>query len=147
MQVVGAGIPERKQRGVEDEAQLADRNYIRCDTEGVEKIPENEEEDIKRHRQEQAHRPRRPAGPPRAEHVQPPRRIPPHLPLQLEPSDPGLDDRIAQPRRFAMKVFNIQGDFLPSGVGISTLDTEFNSTPALNLADANTTRDMIGLSN
>lgn len=34
-------------RGVDDEAKLADRNYIRWDAHGVEKIAENEEEDIK----------------------------------------------------------------------------------------------------
>lgn len=34
-------------RGVDGEAKLADRNYIRWDAEGVEKIPENEEDDIK----------------------------------------------------------------------------------------------------
>lgn len=34
-------------RGVDHEAKLADRNYIRWDAEGVEKIPENEEEDIR----------------------------------------------------------------------------------------------------
>ncbi|KAL8643527.1 MAG: hypothetical protein Q9226_008305, partial [Calogaya cf. arnoldii] len=34
-------------RGVDDEATLADRNYIRWDAEGVEKIAENEEKDIK----------------------------------------------------------------------------------------------------
>lgn len=33
-------------RGVDDESKLASRNYIRWDAEGVEKIPENEEEDI-----------------------------------------------------------------------------------------------------
>ena len=32
--------------GVDDEAKLADRKYIRWDAEGVEKIPENEEKDI-----------------------------------------------------------------------------------------------------
>ena len=34
-------------RGVDDESKLANRNYIRWDAEGVEKIPPNEEEDIK----------------------------------------------------------------------------------------------------
>lgn len=34
-------------RGVDDESKLADRKYIRWDAEGVEKIAENEEEDIK----------------------------------------------------------------------------------------------------
>ncbi|KAI9753252.1 MAG: cell division control protein [Chaenotheca gracillima] len=62
-----------------------------------------------------------------------------------EPGDPGLDDRIAQPRGCAFKVFNINGDFLPEGQGIPTQDFEFNSTPALDLADAKTTREIIDL--
>lgn len=62
-----------------------------------------------------------------------------------EPGDPGLDDRIPQPRGFAMKVFNVDGDFLPGGAGIPTQDIEFNSTPALDLADAKTTREIIDL--
>lgn len=62
-----------------------------------------------------------------------------------EPGDPALDDRIPQPRGLGMKVFNVQGDFLPDGVGIPTQDIEFNSTPALELADAKTTKEIIGL--
>lgn len=37
-----------------------------------------------------------------------------------EPGDPGLDDRTAQPRGFAMKVFNVKGDFLPAGKDFPT---------------------------
>lgn len=34
-------------RGIDDEAKLADRNYMPWNTEGVEQIPANEDEDIK----------------------------------------------------------------------------------------------------
>lgn len=45
-----------------------------------------------------------------------------------------------------MKVFNVSGEML-DGVGknLTTQDIEFNSTPALDLADAKTTREVIGL--
>ncbi|KAL9108816.1 MAG: hypothetical protein Q9227_006473 [Pyrenula ochraceoflavens] len=64
-----------------------------------------------------------------------------------EPGDPGLDDRIPQPRGFAMKVFNVKdhGPRFSSGVNLTTQDIEFNSTPALDLADAKTTREIIYL--
>jgi hypothetical protein len=62
-----------------------------------------------------------------------------------EPGDPALDDRIPQPRGLGMKIFNVEGEFLPDGVGIPTQDLEFNSTPALDLADAKTTKEIIGL--
>ena len=44
-----------------------------------------------------------------------------------------------------MKVFSVDGDFLEAGKGIPTQDIEFNSTPALDLADAKTTREIIDL--
>ena len=89
-----------------------------------------------------------------------------------EPGDPGLDvskalsiecrsarvrsvfylrhslpsqDRIPQPRGFAMKVFNVEGEMLEAGKDIPTQDIEFNSTPGLDLADASTTRDVLTL--
>ena len=62
-----------------------------------------------------------------------------------EPGDPGLDDRTAQPRGFAMKLFNVHGDFLEDGKDYPTQDIEFNSTPALDLADAKTTKEIIDL--
>ncbi|KAJ4569708.1 hypothetical protein HRR90_007006 [Exophiala dermatitidis] len=85
-----------------------------------------------------------------------------------EPGDPGLDvrgqsvrtyvdatltqntltqDRIPQPRGFAMKVFDVHGEHFDAGKGLhlSTQDIEFNSTPALDLADAKTTREIIDL--
>ncbi len=80
-----------------------------------------------------------------------------------EPSDPGLDvselhrysivgradmdtqDRIPQPRGFAIKVFGVNGPRFPEGEGLTTHDIEFNSTPALDLADAKTTKEIVDL--
>ncbi|CAD6593397.1 MAG: hypothetical protein ASARMPREDX12_007128 [Alectoria sarmentosa] len=55
-----------------------------------------------------------------------------------EPGDPGLD-----PRGFAMKVFNVPGEKFDSTK--TAQDIEFNSTPALDLADAKTTKEIIDL--
>lgn len=44
-----------------------------------------------------------------------------------------------------MKVFNVKGEMLEAGKDIPTQDIEFNSTPALDLADASTTRDILTL--
>jgi hypothetical protein len=49
------------------------------------------------------------------------------------------------PRGCGIKVFNVHGDFLPAGEGFDTQDLEFNSTPALDLADAKTSREIIDL--
>lgn len=54
-------------------------------------------------------------------------------------------DRIPQPRGLAMKVFNVNGRMFDDGQAFPTQDIEFNSTPALDLADARTTRDILGL--
>lgn len=62
-----------------------------------------------------------------------------------EPGDPGLDDRIPQPRGLGMKMFNVQGDMFEAGQGWPTHDIEFNGTPALDLADAKTTKEIIHL--
>ncbi len=56
-----------------------------------------------------------------------------------------LQDRIPQPRGFAMKVFDVHGEMFDAGKDIPTQDIEFNSTPALDLATAKVTRDIIGL--
>ncbi|KAF7905025.1 uncharacterized protein EAF01_005547 [Botrytis porri] len=61
-----------------------------------------------------------------------------------EPGDPALDDRIPQPRGLGMKVFNVHGERF-DGKELSTQDIEFNSTPALDLADAKTTKEIIDL--
>ncbi|KAH7125747.1 hypothetical protein B0J11DRAFT_529157 [Dendryphion nanum] len=64
-----------------------------------------------------------------------------------EPGDSGLDDRMPQPRGFAIKLFNIHDKMLPEGESLSLTvqDIEFNSTPALDLADAKTTREIIAI--
>lgn len=62
-----------------------------------------------------------------------------------EPGDPALDDRIAQPRGLGMKVFNVPGEMFEAGKDFDTQDIEFNSTPALDLADAKTTKEIIDL--
>ena len=54
-------------------------------------------------------------------------------------------DRIPQPRGFAMKVFNVDGEMFDAGRDFPTQDIEFNSTPALDLTDAKTTREIINL--
>jgi hypothetical protein len=43
------------------------------------------------------------------------------------------------------QVFDVHGEFFPAGEGIPTQDIEFNSTPALDLADAKTTKEIIDL--
>ncbi|KAF1990929.1 heme-dependent catalase [Aulographum hederae CBS 113979] len=156
-------------------ADLATRNYIRWDAQGVEKILEGEEKDIQavadminagqraqfnknRHVFGGTHN--RTQGIVKGTFI-----VQDDLPKHLkqtelfekggeypvvcryssEPPDPGLDDRIPQPRGFAMKLFNIHGRKLPGGENISTQDIEFNSTPALDLADARTTAEIISL--
>jgi hypothetical protein len=44
-----------------------------------------------------------------------------------------------------MKVFDVHGDFFDEGKDIPTQDIEFNSTPALDLANARVTREIIDL--
>ncbi|KAL2073184.1 hypothetical protein VTL71DRAFT_10508 [Oculimacula yallundae] len=86
--------------------------------------------------------------------------LPPHLaqslfsqpaeyPLAMryssEPGDPGLDDRIPQPRGLAMKIFNVHGEMFDIGKDYPTQDIEFNSAPAIELADAKTTKEIFEL--
>lgn len=44
-----------------------------------------------------------------------------------------------------MKVFNVQGEMFEAGRDFPTQDIEFNSTPALDLADAKTTKEILDL--
>ena len=44
-----------------------------------------------------------------------------------------------------MKVFNVKGDMFDAGKDCPTQDIEFNSTPALDLATAKVTREIIDL--
>ncbi|KAL8747736.1 MAG: hypothetical protein Q9190_000435 [Brigantiaea leucoxantha] len=161
-------------RGVDDESILASRNYIRWDAEGVEKTPANEEEDIQavadminaiqktqynNHRHCYSGTHARTQGIVRGKLIVHDD-LPKHLKQSMfdhgaeypvvcryssEPGDPGLDDRIPQPRGFAMKVFNVHGDMFLAGADTPTQDIEFNSTPAIDLADAKTTREIIDL--
>ena len=52
-------------------------------------------------------------------------------------------DRIPQPRGFAMKIFHVPGEMFDATK--TAQDIEFNSTPAIDLADAKTTREIIDL--
>lgn len=56
-----------------------------------------------------------------------------------------LQDRIPQPRGFAIKLFGVNGPRFPEGEGLTTHDIEFNSTAALDLADAKTTKEIVDL--
>ncbi|GKU05896.1 heme-dependent catalase [Fusarium langsethiae] len=63
-----------------------------------------------------------------------------------EPSDPKLDFRsYHQPRGLSMKVFNFKGDMFEADKDFPTQDIEFNGTPALNLANAKTTKEILDL--
>ncbi|KAA6410379.1 MAG: heme-dependent catalase [Lasallia pustulata] len=153
-----------------DEAAIEGRNYIRWDAEGVEKIPPHEEEDIKavaeqvngiQRRLYNQHRHAFGGTHARTQGVVKGKLIvqndlPKHLKQTLfdhgaeypvlcryssEPGDAGLDDRIPQPRGFAMKVFNVEGEMFDAGKDLPTQDIEVNSTPAIDLADAKTTRE------
>ncbi|KAI5360143.1 putative catalase core domain, Catalase superfamily [Septoria linicola] len=65
-----------------------------------------------------------------------------------EPGAPGFSDTIPAPRGFSMKLFNVGGDSFPTGADVShpqTQDIEFNSTPAIELADAQTTREIFDI--
>ncbi|KAF4454882.1 heme-dependent catalase [Fusarium austroafricanum] len=62
-----------------------------------------------------------------------------------EPSDLKPDDRIPQPRSLAMKIFNVQGEMFEFGKDFLTQDIEFNGTPAIDLADAKTTKETLDL--
>lgn len=86
--------------------------------------------------------------------------LPPHLaqtmfakpttyPLAMryssEPGDPGLDDRIPQPRGLGMKIFNVQGKRLEGAIDIPVQDLEFNNCAVLELSDAKTSYEIIDL--
>ncbi|EME44631.1 hypothetical protein DOTSEDRAFT_111644, partial [Dothistroma septosporum NZE10] len=67
-----------------------------------------------------------------------------------EPGDAGFPDNYPAPRGFSMKLFNVSGDFYEAGrdkdgKDVPTQDIEFNSTPAIELADAKTTREIFDI--
>ncbi|KAM0544654.1 hypothetical protein ACHAPJ_011715 [Fusarium lateritium] len=154
---------------------LSNRNYIRWDAKGVEEIPSNEAEDIqnvvakinetqRRFYEQNGHcfggTHARTQGIVKGT-LYVSDDLPPHLKqtelfaqageypvicrYSSEPSDPKLDDRIPQPRGLAMKIFNVKGEMFEGGRDIPTQDIEFNSTPALDLADAKTTKEILDL--
>lgn len=45
----------------------------------------------------------------------------------------------------AMKIFGVNGKMFDAGKDYDTQDIEFNSTPAIDLADAKTTKEIVGL--
>jgi hypothetical protein len=71
-----------------------------------------------------------------------PGEVPIAMRYSTETAGPGIDDRIPQPRGLGMKVFNVQGEMFDAGKDFPTQDIEFNSTPAIELADAKTTREI-----
>ncbi|KAF4944444.1 hypothetical protein FSARC_14677 [Fusarium sarcochroum] len=154
---------------------LSNRNYIRWDAKGVEDIPPNEAEDIqnviakinetqRRFYEQNGHcfggthartqgivkgtlyvSDDLPSHLKQTELFAEAGEYPVICRYSSEPSDPKLDDRIPQPRGLAMKLFNVKGEMFEGGREIPTQDIEFNSTPALDLADAKTTKEILGL--
>ncbi|EPE36826.1 Heme-dependent catalase-like protein [Glarea lozoyensis ATCC 20868] len=152
---------------------VSSRHYIRWDSEGVQSIPSNEAEDIKavaeminsiqrtqfnkaRHCFSGTHA--RTQGVVKGKLIvgdlsshlaqtlfSHPGEYPICMRYSTEPGDPGLDDRIPQPRGLGIKVFKVDGEMFEAGKDFPTHDIEFNSTPALDLADAKTTREIVDL--
>ncbi|KAF2142610.1 uncharacterized protein K452DRAFT_350914 [Aplosporella prunicola CBS 121167] len=143
---------------------LASRTYIRWDAEGVEVVPPNEAQDIQatadminESQRSQWDHTRHCFGGTHARTqgiVKGKLIVPDDLPKHLkqtelfekggeypvacryssEPGDPGLD-----------AIFNVEGEMFEAGAGIPTQDIEFNSTAAIELADAKTTREILEL--
>ncbi|KAI2618353.1 catalase-like domain-containing protein [Hypoxylon sp. NC1633] len=154
-------------------ADLVGRKYVPWEAEGVEAIPPQEEEDTKaiitqinEMQQRQYNKTRHCYGGTHARTqgiVKGTFIVPGDLPKHLkqselfkeagkypvacryssEPGDPGLDDHVPQPRGFAMKIFNVKGEMFDAGKDCPTQDFEFNSAPAIELADAKTTREIL----
>ena len=74
-----------------------------------------------------------------------PGKYPIRMRYSTELGDPALDGSIPQPRGLGMKVFNVPGEMFDIGNDYNTQDIEFNSTPALGLADAKTAKEIIDL--
>ncbi|KAK2597880.1 hypothetical protein N8I77_012635 [Diaporthe amygdali] len=160
---------------MDSEKDLSNRNYIRWDAGGVEKVPPNEAEDIQtvadlanelqrrtwnktRHGYGATHARTQgivkgsfivledlPEHLKQTELFQHGGQYPAACRYSSEPGDPGLDDRIPQPRGFAIKLFNVNGDMFDAGKSCPTQDIEFNSAPAIELADAKTTKEIFQL--
>ncbi|MCJ1403070.1 hypothetical protein MMC11_006293 [Xylographa trunciseda] len=137
---------------------LENRNYIPF-VSGVEHLPENEAEDIQavadminaiQRAQWNCHRHAFSGTHARTQGLvkgvlKVPDDLPKHLKQGMFANGGEYPDRIPQPRSFAMKVFGVEGEMFDDGKECPTQVIEFNSTPALDLADAKTTREIIDL--
>ncbi|KAL7782547.1 heme-dependent catalase [Trichoderma afarasin] len=154
---------------------MATREYMRWNSQGVEKIPEDEADDIQAvveifnglhqamfqmngHVMSGTHG--RSHGVVKGTFI-----VPGNLPSHLKQTelfaqageypavcryssalpDPNVDDRIPQPRGFAIKLFGVEGEMFQEGRDSPTQDIEFNSTPILDLANAKTAKEIIAL--
>ncbi|KAL7940807.1 heme-dependent catalase [Trichoderma barbatum] len=154
---------------------MATREYIRWDSQGVEKIPEGEADDIQAvvkmfdrlHQAMFQMNSHAVSGTHGRSHVvvKGTFMVPGNLPSQLKQTelfaeageypavyryssalpDPNVDDRIPQLRGFAIKLFGVKGEMLQQGRETRTQVIEFNSTPVLDLADAKTAKEIIAL--
>lgn len=154
---------------------LSNRKYMRWDTPGIEEVPPGEEDDINavaeqmNKLQEQQFDNHRHVYTPTHSRTHGIIKgtftvhddLPPHLKqgelfangasypaacrYSTEPGAVGFDDRIPAPRGFAMKIFNVHGDFYEIGKDIPTQDIEFNSTPVIELATAKVTREIFDI--
>ena len=158
--------------------ELSSRQYLRWDTKGVESPPPGEQADIEavaeqintQQRQQFDHHRHVYTGthcrthgivkgtftvhdglPPhlrQGELFSKPGSYPAACRYSTEPGDPGFSDTIPAPRGFSIKLFNVEGDFFPTGKDVphpKTQDIEFNSTPVIELADAKTTREIFDI--
>lgn len=153
----------------------SDRSYIRWDSKGVENIPPGEQQDIQAvadqinkqqeqqfdlHRHVYTGTHCRTQGivkgtfivhdnlPPhlrQGELFEKPGEYPAACRYSTEPGAPGFPDNVPAPRGFAIKLFNVEGDFFEAGKDTPTQDIEFNSTPAIELADAKTTKEIFDI--
>lgn len=154
---------------------LTSRKYLPWDTKGVEDVPPGEEDDIKavaeqintqqlqqfdRHRHVYTGTHCRthgivkgtftvhdnlPTHLRQGEIFDKPRSFPAACRYSTETGAVDIPDNTPAPRGFAMKLFNVHGDFFDIGKDIPTQDIEFNSTPAIELATAKITREIFDI--
>ncbi|QIW97011.1 hypothetical protein AMS68_002529 [Peltaster fructicola] len=162
-----------KMTGVSALNDLSTRTYLRWDSPGVENVPADEDADIHAvadmvnevqkqafdtHRHVYTGTHQRSQGLVKGTFT-----VPDNLPAYLkqgelftkggtypaaarystETPDVSISDTIPQPRGFAIKLFNVHGDFFEAGKEYPTQDLEFNSAPVIELADAKTTREVL----
>jgi hypothetical protein len=56
-----------------------------------------------------------------------------------------LQDQIPQPRGFAMKLFNVDGEMFEASRGVPTQDIEFSNSPVIELADAKVANEILDI--